>query len=141
MKYEDPENMEAVVKDLMTLQTIKEIYDLLLKIYPDFVINVLSKYSTDYPHFDINWRGICETLKVPKAQIILVDDHPEDDKHFLVKTFSEILTQAGFIIRRYTEFVPCTVCNSALPTEPIYNKLKENKIKVPEKWDTKCSTC
>jgi hypothetical protein len=141
MKYQDPENIESVMKDILKLQTVKEVYDLLLTIYPDFVINVLSSYSKDYPHFDLNWRGMCETLKVQKAQIILVDQYPENDQHLLLKTFSEILTQAGFIIRKYTEFIPFSLCQAALQSEYIYNKLKENNIKTPEKWDIKCSTC
>ena len=141
MKYQDPENTQNIVKDIMKLQTVKEIYDLLLSIYPDFVINVLSEYSKDYPHFDVNWRGMCETLKVSKAQIILVDDYLDNGKHVLLKVFLELLTQAGFVIRKYTEFFPCSVCNAALPSDFIYYKLKENKIQVPDKWDKKCSSC
>ena len=141
MKYSDPENIQDICKDIMKLQTVKEIYDLLLSIYPGIVINVMDSYSNDYPHFEINWSGICDTLKVKKAQIIVLDEYPEDDSHLLLKIFSEVLTQAGFVLRKYTEFIPCTVCNRALPNNYIYYKLKENKIKVPESWSTKCSNC
>ena len=141
MIYEDPENIQDIIKDIMKLQTVKEIYDLLLTIYPDFIINILLNYSKDYPHFDINWIGMCKTLKVSKAQIILVDEYPQDDNHILLKLFSELLTQAGFVIRKYTEFFPCPICNSGLPSNVIYNKLKENDIDIPEKWDKKCVKC
>jgi len=139
--YQDSGNIEATVKDIFKLKTIKDIQDLLLKIYPGFIINVLDKFSEDYPHFDQNWTGMCMSLKVNKAQIMLVDNFIEDDNHLLLKTFCEIFTQAGFVIRKYTEFFPCSVCDKVLPNEFAYNKLKELNIRVPEKWDTKCSTC
>ena len=139
--YQDPDNIEDIVKDIFKQKTIKDVYDMLNKIFPDFIVNVVSSYSEDYPHFDHNWSGMCISLKVNKAQIMLVRDYKEDDHHLMLKTFCEVFTQAGFVIRRYTEFFPCSVCNKALPNEFAYNKLKELKIQVPEKWNTKCSTC
>jgi len=139
--YQDPENIEEIVKDIFKQKTIKDIYDMLNKIFPDFIVNVLTTFSGDYPHFDQNWAGMCIALKVNKAQIMLVKNYVEDDNHLLLKTFCEVFTQAGFVIRRYTEFFPCSVCNKVLPNEFAYNKLKELNIKVPEKWDTKCSNC
>jgi hypothetical protein len=141
MNYSDPENIEEVVKDILKLKTIKEINDLLDKIYPDFIVNTMTGYSRDYPHFDVNWRAMCDTLKVDKAQILLTQNFPDDDKHLLVKTFCEVLTQSGFIVRRHTEFFPCSVCNLALPNENLYNILIDKKIPAPQKWLNKCSTC
>ena len=141
MKYEDPENIQEIIKDIFQLKTVKEIIDLLKTIYPDFVIAFLNNYSKDYPHFENNWKGMCLTLNVKPAQIIIVDDYEDNSNYLLLKTFAELLTQSGFIIRKYTEFNPCSVCNLAIPSPIIYNKLKESKIKVPEVWDTKCSSC
>jgi hypothetical protein len=141
MQYEDPENVQDIIKQIFTLKTIKEINDLFLSVFPTFIINVLNNYSKDYPHFENNWKGMCLTLNIKPALIILIDDYEENEKHILVKTFLELLTQAGFIVRKNIEFIPCSICNAVLPNENIYNKLKELNIKVPEKWDTKCSTC
>ena len=141
MKYEDPENLEVLIKEIFKMKTVQEIIDMLSVIYPEFITARLEEYSKDYPHFDINWRGMCMTLKVKKTLILLVDYFPSDDKHILLKTFCEVLTQSGFIIRRNTEFFPCSVCNHALPNNTFFDKLKSLDIKTPEKWDTKCSTC
>jgi len=141
MKYLDPENLESIIKDIMLMKTVQDVVNKLKEVYPDFIIDTLEEYSNDYPHFDINWRGMCYTLKVKKAFILIVDDFIEDDKHILIKTFCEVLTQAGFILRRQTEFIPCSVCKYALPTEEMYNKLKEANVRVPATWNNKCTTC
>jgi len=73
----------------------------------------------------------------------LFDDYVEDKKHILIKTFCELLTQTDFIIRKNSEFITCSVCNSAIPCEESYNKLKKSDIKtaIPEKWSNKCTDC
>lgn len=141
MKYEDPENVQDIIKDIFKMKTIQDIVDLLNTLYPSFIRDKLEEYSKDYPHFDINWRGMCLTLKVKKAYILIVDEFHIDEKHILLQTFCEVLTQAGFIIRKYTEFFPCAVCKSALPTEEIYTKLVTAKVKTPSEWDKKCISC
>jgi hypothetical protein len=139
--YADPENSQDIVKDIFRLKTIQEVMDKITSLYPTFICSKLEEYSKDYPHFDINWRGMCMTLKVKKAHILLVDEVPDDDKHILINSFCEILTQSGFIIRKSSEFFPCSVCCCAIPSENIYNKLKELKISVPEKWNKHCVDC
>ena len=129
------------MKSIIKMKTIKDIHELLMSIYPTFIKNTLEEYSKDYPQFDINWRVLCLSLKVRKAYILLVNEWEEDDDHLLLKTFCEIFTQAGFVIRKYTEFFPCPVCKHLLPSEEMYNKLKESKMKVPDLWLAKCSEC
>lgn len=141
MKYGDPDNLQDIIKDIFQLKTVKEIIELFKVIHPDFILAYLDNYSKDYPHFENNWKGMCLTLKVKPAQIIIVDDYLDDVDHQLIKTFAELLTQSGFIIRKYTEFNPCPVCSLAIPNPYIYKKLKESNIKVPEEWKLHCSTC
>lgn len=139
--YSDPENTQDIMKYIVKSKTMKDVNDLLEKTFPNFVVNSLAGYSKDYPHLDINWQAMCETLKVDKAQIILTQDYPDDTQHSLVKTFCEILTQSGFIVRKHTEFIPCSVCNLALPSESVHTKMKENKVPCPSVWSNKCSSC
>jgi len=141
MNYKDPDNVQDIIKSIIKMKTIKEIHELLMSLYPTFLKDTLEEYSSDYPQFDINWRGLCLSLKVRKAFILLVDDWEEDDEHLLLKTFCEIFTQAGFIIRKHTDFIPCPVCKHVLPSQEMYNKLKENKMNVPDVWLSKCSKC
>jgi len=141
MSYKDPENVQDIIKSIIKMKTIKDIHELLMSTYPTFLKDTLEEYSEDYPQFDINWRGLCMSLKIRKAFILLVDDWSEDDDHLLLKTFCEIFTQAGFIIRKYTDFFPCPVCKRVLPSEEMYNKLKESNMKVPDNWLPKCIKC
>jgi hypothetical protein len=141
MTYSDPENKEDIMKEIIKSPTIKEVVELINGIFPGFLRYTLPSYSKDYPHYDINWQAMCMTMKTKKAAVILVDDFPEDESHILAKTFCEIFTQAGFMVRKYTEFLPCIECGAAIPTEESYEKLKELKISVPTKWYKKCSTC
>ena len=141
MSYKDPENVGNIIKSIIKMKTIKEIHELLMNMYPTFLKNTFEEYSKDYPQFDINWTGLCMALKTRKAFILLVDDWEEDDDHLLLKTFCEIFTQAGFIVRKYKDFFPCPTCKHVLPTQDTYNKLKESKIKVPDIWLSKCKNC
>jgi hypothetical protein len=141
MKYRDPDKIEDIMKEIVSSKTVQHVNNVIKEIYPEFILHKIDEYSKDYPHFDVNWRGLCLALKVKKAYILIVDEFSEDDEHILIKTFCEIMTQAGFIIRKKGEFFPCSTCGHALPTEDIDEKLKELNIKVPEKWDTKCTYC
>ena len=56
-------------------------------------------------------------------------------------SFAELLTHAGFIVRTKAELIPCSVCRSAIPSETIYNKMKEHNMKFNFQWSNKCRNC
>lgn len=87
MNYEDPENVEEIIKSIFPLKSIQEIFDLINKIYPTLIKDRLEEFSKDYPHYDINWRSLCATLKIRKAYILLFDEYVEDEKRILQPYF------------------------------------------------------
>ena len=129
--------------DIKNLPTMKDVFDLIMTKYPGWMLDTCDNYSTDYPHFTYNWTHLSKMTNNKPQKIILVK-HFENDEQL---SFSELLFNAGFIVRTIHEFIPCTICHKALPTLMTYNKIKENSNKnsiqmiVPDKWDNKCSNC
>ena len=141
MLYKDPQNIQEITKEILLSKNIQNIIDILNKTFPNFIIETLSDFSEDYPHFDLNWTAICFSLKVRKAFILLVDDFEEDSEHILIKMFCEILTQAGFVVRKNKDFQPCLICKKVLPNKGMYEKMKDHKVAVPKEWNDTCKKC
>jgi hypothetical protein len=141
--FKDPENVEDIKETLKTLPTMKDILDLINKVFPNWIVTFFDKYSNDYPHLDKNWELITKELNIPKSQILIVENiyNKDDEEHLLINLFCDIFTRSGFIVRRKNEIFPCEVCNAAIPNNESYNKMKESNIQVPETWTQKCTTC
>lgn len=142
-KYKNPENTDSIINKLKEQKTITDVNILIKETFPDWIIGYMDSFCVDYPHLDNNWSVLCDKMGVLKAQIIIVEVcEPQDGKDFsLLNIFTECLTRAGFVVRSKWQFVPCSTCGCAVPTEEIYDFLKEKKIKTPENWSSKCSTC
>ncbi len=139
--YSDPSNLESILESIKTLPTIKDILDLVKSVFPSWIVCFLKKFSNDYPHMETNWNILIKNHNIRKGQIMIVDYLIDDDNHKLINIFTEIFTQAGFVVRTKYELFPCETCNSAIPSLAFYNKMKEQKLNIPEKWDKKCSNC
>ena len=141
-KYKDPENFDTVFEKIKNSKTLKEINDLIIEIYPDWILHFLDSYSLDYPHLQKNWEIATEKNNIKTAKIIIVEFLIKDEDHKLVNIFSEILTATGFIIRSKDELLYCETCNRAIPCENTFNSIKENNIKINiDTWSNKCSGC
>ena len=103
-------------------------------IFPNWFIATIDDYSDDYPHLKKNWSDICEKIGIEKTQILIVDQLSHEPQYSLILFFAEIFTRAGFAVRRKNEFFPCKVCNKALPSEYIWQIMKDNNFSVPEKF-------
>ena len=126
-------------EDIRNLPTMKDVFDLIISKYPDWMIDTCDKYSSDYPHFTKNWIHLSQMSKTKPQKIILVK-HFENDEQL---SFSELLFNAGFIVRTIHEFTPCTKCKcAAIPTLLTYNKIKDNtNIITLNEWKDHCSKC
>ena len=125
--------------EITQLKSMGEVFGYIKEKYPSWMVDMLDKYCFDYPHLNENWTNLSNKYKVPKQKIILVSGFQHED-HFMI---AELLTTAGFIVRTTTEFIPCSVCSSAIPSRVVYNKFIEedpDRI-VPLEWSNKCSTC
>lgn len=123
---------------IIEYETIQDVFKLIESKYPDWILDVLDNYSTDYPELTKNWNILCDVFKAKPQKILLVSVFDLDD-HF---SFAELLTQVGFIVRTHHEFHPCLKCRSAIPSEFLYKKLKEKNSKnIPEIYRLNCSSC
>jgi len=127
---------------LRDLPTIQDVINHVNEKYPNWIIGFLDDYSTDYPHLKNNWMYLANMNKQQMQKIIIIDKYSmkeEDETQF---TFCEILSFAGFVIRTKNELIPCSRCKvKAIPTELVYNKMKEIGKNVPETWMDHCSSC
>jgi hypothetical protein len=139
--YIDPHNTDKIIDEIKSFQTLGDIKPLLDETFPTWIITTMPKYSLDYPYLQQNWEKICEQCKISPSQIMIVDSINMDSQHTLLLTFCEVLTRAGFCVRRKEEFFPCKVCNSALPNVQLYDILKQKGFKVPDNWSQLCSEC
>jgi hypothetical protein len=141
MQYSDPDNTPELLTRLSLLPTIKDVKQFIEEIFPNWIITAIDSYSEDYSHLEKNWKVMANMSGVNPAQILIVEDIVFDNCHTLIRNFAELLTRAGFMVRRKNEFFPCPVCNKAIPSENLYNKMKEKKFPIPDIWKSKCSNC
>ena len=142
-KYKNPENTDVIINKLKEQKSLLDVVNLIKETFPEWIITYMDSFCNDYPHLENNWDILCNRMGVRKAQIIIVEVcEPQEGEEFsLFNMFTECLTRAGFLVRSKWQFVPCSTCGCAVPTQEIYEFLKEKKIKTPEKWSTKCSKC
>lgn len=142
-KYEDPENVTELLKELHTLENMGDISDFISHVYPDWIVTVMKTFCSDYPQLSRNWAKICKDLNVPKAQILIVEEVFSDTEyHSLISHLCELFTRAGFVVRRKREYIPCTRCNNAaIPSQITYKTMKEMNVPVPDMWHDTCKQC
>lgn len=145
--YEDPDETTIlkIVEDFKQLTTHEEIYSLINSIFPNWIIYVSDRYSTDYPHLEKNWEVICQKTNCEKQKIVMVDKifNPDPQKnHNLLNFFCEVMSVSGYIVRRQEEFTVCTACNASIPSEKLFNVMKEKKVPLNlDVWSNICSEC
>jgi hypothetical protein len=140
-KYLDPENTPQIINRLKNSRTLGEVMTLVNEVFPDWIVNTMEVYCSDYPHLTTNWKHICRMSKSRTAQIMIVEEIPEKDDHSLINTFAECFTRAGFSVRRKREYIKCENCGSAVPNTELWQIFKEKGFLVPEKWSEKCTGC
>jgi hypothetical protein len=119
------------------LPTIKDVFDLIENKYPDWIIDLVDKYSNDYPHLQNNWQTLVNVSKTKMNKIVIVENFDNEEQ----LSFAELLTQSGFIVRTKAELIPCSVCKSAIPSKTIYDKMKQHNIQINFEWSNKCRNC
>jgi hypothetical protein len=46
------------------LPTIKDVFDLIQSKYPNWIVDLVDRYSEDYPHLQNNWKKLAEISKM-----------------------------------------------------------------------------
>jgi len=132
--------LNCKVSDLAGLRDLKEVLDFLEKHLNGWIVGFSNRFSDDYPHLTCTWVETCKSLRCNPAQIMLVSyvPHKNDDKRVFLNSVCDIFSQSGFSIRRYTEFVACSVCKSLLPSKKAFSKLS---VRPPFPWSNMCRHC
>lgn len=140
-KFIDPKNISDILEEIKNAPSMKDIYEIIEKVYPGWILMFLVKYSDDYNHIQRNWEYACKENKLNKGQIMIVDTLEFDDDHKLIQIFCEIYAKSGFMVRGKDELYPCEICDCAIPCEESYNIMKQKGLNVPEKWSNRCIKC
>lgn len=152
-KYSDPPNVDNLLSSLKSLSSEDEILSSIRSLYPDWIKNIYSSYSSDYPHLTENWGKLCLHLGVSPKKIVTTEvlaleliiyiaENKLTQTVKLLTEASEILTQKGYCIRRESEFGGCIFCHKAIPSEKVHAHLKNAcKFSIPIKWSPACSEC
>ena len=134
--------MESAIIDKLTeAKTVEEVEKVIETYYPNWLVLSLDEYSTDYPHFQKNWVTLCDKMKTTPKKIILVSDIEFGDTPTVLNKICEFMTLHGYVVRRTSEFIACSVCEKAIPCIEIWSLLKEKGFPVPGTWENKCSNC
>ena len=137
------------VKDFTHIKDPVEQLEFVRNFLPNWITNVIDNYSDDYNYLIQNWKLICNGMNVSPQKILLVNHLPtnKDDKDFLKINFiSDLLTRNGYIIRRNNEFISCRNCLKAIPSESLYNMIREKappqiSSTTPLYYSDTCSNC
>lgn len=140
-KYLDPVNVEEIKEQIKNAPTLKELKDILDKLYPTWIKGIIKDYSIDYPTLKQHWHNICFENNVSPKEIMLVDFISFDDSYSIIRIFCEILTLSGFCIRTNNEIFSCKSCGNALVQSNYYNVLKDSGQSIPDVWRTTCTNC
>ena len=120
----------------------------------NWIVNTFDDYSDDYKLLRDNWEYLCKKLDTTRKKIVIVTYLPvstNTEKDKIVATVTNNMIEDGHTIRRVGEFVGCSVCNKAIPTQRMYNLLKlnvedknknrENLLTIPSVWKNHCEKC
>ena len=78
-------------------------------------------------------KYMCKKLDTTRKKIVIVNYLPvstNTEKDKIVATVTNNMIEDGHTIRRVGEFVGCSVCNKAIPTQRMYNLLKLNESEI-----------
>jgi hypothetical protein len=140
-KLETDEEFEKTIKNLCELSSPTEIQEFIETVKPGWLLYKLDRYSADYKFLDDNWTKICEMNKMSPQKIVLVSNIVFDIQHRLENVIAEFLTRKGYVVRRITEFIPCSNCERAIPCKEVWEKMVENNLPVPSTWASTCTGC
>lgn len=135
------EETERCLERLKACPTMKEIDEEVRRIFPDWIVEYSTDYSSDYPHLQKNWAMMSEACGVNRALIMIVDYIGTTDDFGLMQAVCELYTSIGFIIRSVDEVEVCPVCFRAIPGKAQWKAMLESGLDVPKDYSTHCLKC
>jgi len=121
----------------MTLDE-KELTDL-------YIETICDEYDPMYTTLIKNWETVCARCDSTPAQIVLVSkfytDISDKNEAESILMLMEKYTNAGYCIRRTTEFQKCRQCPRAIVTEKCFKTMSAVWNFLPSEWNDCCSEC
>ena len=63
-KYNNPTNTDEITEELRECKTLGEVKNLTERVFPEWFVTTISKFSVDYPQFQQNWEMVCKKIGV-----------------------------------------------------------------------------
>ena len=127
---------------LKNATTSEEAEKIISENFPGWLVYSTDNYSDDYAYLRQNWEYICKTIGTPTKRIVLVSDiNFQSEAHKELNEVAEFMTKNGYCVRRDTEFILCPVCESAIPSKPVWEVMRSKGLPVPTVWSNFCLKC
>ena len=125
-----------MIAELYELRTIKDVFDKVNEVYPNWIIDILDDYADEYECLKRSWIIVLEEKKIPRQKIIVISDVSNEDQ----MAICELLSSSGFLVRTKDEIQPCgeDKCGLALITQDRFNHIKAKNTNLPVYWRSKC---
>lgn len=152
MVYEDHMDVkeaQAFLEEFNTITEEKELYEVLEREFPEWVISFSDDYSDDYPVLRKNWHHLCKQIGVEPRGIALVRYlHPptathehrfqEGETYVILDGVVNHLFALGYILRRIEEFRTCENCNRVRPNKKMWTFMHDRGIPSPDSYSKNC---
>ena len=139
--FSDPPDKKTIIQNILDSKTHGDIFAIIKRVFPSWILGASNSYSLDYPHLQSNWIKVCEKIDTQPTKILIVDFIDCDESHTLIPIFCELMTRAGYCVRRKEEFISCPHCEKIIPNLEIHKKMILRKLNIPPEWSKKCSDC
>jgi hypothetical protein len=135
------EEVEETINRVKEAKNLGEVFSIIQKVYPKWIIKTYKRYSDDYPTLTSNWHEICKNMNVEPTCIIKVESFQINEKYKLISFFCELFTKAGFCVRTKNDIFGCYKCDDVLPQSHLHDLLKTQNKTVPKYWSVVCKKC
>lgn len=122
---------------LTNAKEIGEIFEIIDKHNPEWIVSFCDNFSSDYSFLRENWFKICTATKNSPKKIVLVKNIESVSEQAL----AEVLTSVGFCVRDIHNFVQCKGCSDVILSKNGYDKAKTGRKPIPPKWSESCVNC
>lgn len=150
-RFRDPKDQDLLHELYMEIREIKsgeEALEFARKYAPDWIICEANSFAKMYSRLTTNWNTICNSLNTRPQKILLVEEiHFRNSEHTIMEMICEILTRAGFCVRRKCEFDTCSQCDSVIFSIEMFETLsrkRKKELEIVSTYDPrsgKCSDC
>lgn len=147
----DEKDLEHTLSKLSRLET-NDLLSWVDNIVPGWKITQTKQYADEYSVLEQNWINLCQKWNTKPKHIIIVKFIPnqhEISTYKIIWGLINYLTRDGNVIRNISELTVCTMCNSAILSKTVVDRINRARdtvknppaTPVPPKWNSLCKSC